>query len=73
MGTKAHYERNRVRIREQQRAYYARTKHLPDRKRAIAESVLCFDCNTSIGKLGDNIEGLQRALRYLEKASEKHQ
>jgi hypothetical protein len=28
--------------------------------------LLCFNCNTSIGKLGDNIEGLKKALKYLE-------
>lgn len=28
--------------------------------------VLCFACNTSIGKLGDTVEGLRRALAYLE-------
>ena len=27
--------------------------------------LLCFDCNIGIGKLGDNIEGLEQALRYL--------
>ena len=30
---------------------------------------LCGSCNTSIGKLGDNIEGLKKALDYLEKAA----
>lgn len=29
---------------------------------------LCFGCNTGLGKLGDNIEGLRQALAYLEKA-----
>lgn len=28
---------------------------------------LCVSCNTGIGKLGDNIEGLQKALAYLSK------
>ena len=28
--------------------------------------LLCFKCNTGIGKLGDNIEGLERALKYLK-------
>jgi predicted RNA-binding Zn-ribbon protein involved in translation (DUF1610 family) len=28
--------------------------------------ILCTGCNTGIGHLGDNIEGLQRALYYLE-------
>lgn len=30
---------------------------------------LCFHCNTGIGKLGDNIEGLREAIAYLEKAT----
>ena len=28
--------------------------------------ILCTGCNTGIGQLGDNIEGLKRALYYLE-------
>ena len=28
--------------------------------------LLCSNCNTGIGKLGDNIEGLKKALKYLE-------
>ena len=27
--------------------------------------LLCFDCNTAIGKLGDNVAGLTKALAYL--------
>jgi hypothetical protein len=27
---------------------------------------LCDQCNTGIGKLGDNIEGLEKALKYLK-------
>jgi hypothetical protein len=34
---------------------------------------LCSECNTGIGKLGDNIVGLKRALRYLLKANELKQ
>jgi hypothetical protein len=30
--------------------------------------LLCWDCNSGIGKLGDNVEGLQRALDYLLKS-----
>ncbi len=30
-----------------------------------ARGLLCQSCNTGIGKLGDTIEGLERALRYL--------
>ena len=26
---------------------------------------LCKDCNTAIGKLGDNLEGLMKAVKYL--------
>lgn len=31
--------------------------------------VLCVNCNTSIGKLGDSVEGLRKALSYLEERS----
>jgi hypothetical protein len=30
---------------------------------------LCFACNSGIGKLGDNIAGLRRAIAYLERAA----
>ncbi len=30
---------------------------------------LCQNCNVGIGKLGDNIEGLRRAIKYLERTS----
>ena len=33
---------------------------------------LCHFCNTGIGKLGDDIEGVTRALRYLEKHEEEN-
>lgn len=29
--------------------------------------VLCVDCNTSLGKLGDTVESIRKVLRYLEK------
>ena len=29
---------------------------------------LCFACNTGIGKLGDKVEGLIKAINYLERA-----
>lgn len=32
--------------------------------------ILCHYCNTALGKLGDNIENLQRAIRYLQKAAD---
>lgn len=28
---------------------------------------LCFGCNTALGKLGDNLEGVMRLVRYLRK------
>lgn len=34
---------------------------------------LCFDCNQSIGKLGDNLEGLLKAVAYLRKAEKKNE
>ena len=36
-----------------------------DHETMEVRGLLCIDCNTSIGKLGDNIEGLEQALRYL--------
>jgi hypothetical protein len=30
--------------------------------------LLCVACNTGLGKLGDNVDGLMRAVRYLEAA-----
>lgn len=30
--------------------------------------LLCTNCNTAIGKLGDNLPGVMRAVRYLESA-----
>lgn len=33
--------------------------------------LLCNSCNTGIGKLGDNIEGLERALDYLKRTAPK--
>ena len=32
---------------------------------------ICFYCNTAIGKLGDSVEGVQRALLYLTRPSVK--
>ena len=29
--------------------------------------VLCHECNTSIGKLGDTVESLEKAVRYLKR------
>jgi hypothetical protein len=40
---------------------------VPDHKHGTTEirGLLCSSCNTGLGKLGDSIEGLQRALDYL--------
>ena len=35
-------------------------------KEEIPRGYLCNECNTALGKLGDNIEGVRQALRYLE-------
>jgi len=32
----------------------------------VVRGLLCMDCNTGLGKLGDNLEGLRKALHYLE-------
>lgn len=37
-----------------------------DHKTGIVRGVLCSSCNTAIGRLGDNAEGIKRALYYLE-------
>lgn len=31
--------------------------------------ILCSRCNSGLGKLGDSIEGLERALEYLKRSS----
>jgi hypothetical protein len=31
---------------------------------------LCNNCNTAIGKLGDSIDGLMKAVRYLERVGQ---
>ena len=33
----------------------------------IIRGLLCYNCNVGIGKLGDNIEGLLNAIKYLSK------
>jgi len=38
-----------------------------DHDTGLIRGLLCGNCNTGIGKLGDNIEGLMKALNYLEK------
>jgi hypothetical protein len=39
-----------------------------DHKTGTFRGWICSACNTAIGKLGDDIEGLKAAIRYLEKA-----
>jgi len=47
----------------------ANDKHLDhDHDTRKPRGILCMDCNTGIGKLGDNIEGLLEALCYLIKS-----
>lgn len=41
-----------------------------DHRTGAVRGVLCFDCNTAIGKLGDNVAGLRRALSYLQRHEE---
>ncbi|KKN10739.1 hypothetical protein LCGC14_1033610 [marine sediment metagenome] len=53
--------------------------NLPDDKRRLAvdhshttekvRGLLCFHCNTALGKIGDDIEWLHRASDYLKKHS----
>ena len=38
-----------------------------DHDTGLIRGLLCMHCNTAIGMLGDNIEGLMKALNYLEK------
>lgn len=37
----------------------------------MIRGLLCIPCNTGLGKLGDSVEGLERALAYLRRAEEK--
>ena len=43
-----------------------------DHKTQKYRGFLCHFCNTGIGKLGDDIDGLKKALRYLEKHEEQN-
>lgn len=36
-----------------------------DHNTGKVRGILCMSCNSGIGKLGDNKEGLERALRYI--------
>ena len=48
---------------EDGRRFYVDHCHVTGRVRGL----LCYRCNTGIGSLGDNAEGVRRALDYLEK------
>ena len=39
----------------------------------IIRGFLCSECNTGIGKLGDNEEGVERALNYLKKGGANYE
>ena len=38
-----------------------------DHETLLFRGWLCDDCNLGIGKLGDNLEGIMQAVRYLQK------
>jgi hypothetical protein len=42
-----------------------------DHVTGVNRGLLCRDCNIGIGKLGDSISGLMRAVRYLETRSDQ--
>lgn len=47
---------------------YSRSVHIDhDHAHGKVRGLLCSDCNTSLGKFGDNLEGLMRAVHYLER------
>lgn len=37
-----------------------------DHSTGLVRGILCTGCNTAIGKLGDSVEGLMRAVHYLQ-------
>jgi len=39
-----------------------------DHKTMNIRGLLCYKCNTGLGLLGDNIEGLEKAISYLQKS-----
>lgn len=39
-----------------------------DHKTGKIRGLLCNECNTALGRLGDNIKGLMRAINYLKKS-----
>lgn len=62
-------EENKVCQKCKRKFKSANDKHLDhDHDTHLPRGILCMDCNTGIGKLGDNIEGLLEALDYLIKS-----
>ncbi len=45
---------------------YDKTKTDHDHETDKVRGLLCGQCNVALGMLGDTVEGLQRAIRYLE-------
>lgn len=41
-----------------------------DHKKKKFRGWLCFDCNLGIGKLGDDLAGIERAVRYMKNFGE---
>lgn len=39
-----------------------------DHKTGKIRGLLCNECNTALGRLGDDVKGLNRALKYLKKS-----
>lgn len=40
-----------------------------DHKTGAVRGILCHNCNTGIGKLGDTLESVKKAVQYLEKGA----
>ena len=52
------------------------TEHLHidhDHESNVVRGVLCINCNTSLGTLGDNVAGLERVIQYLNGAAQRPQ
>lgn len=42
-----------------------------DHETGHLRGLLCNECNTALGRLGDDVAGLERAIRYLQEATAK--
>jgi len=49
--------------------FAAMNKKCIDHKDDWIRGIICGSCNTAIGQLGDDIDGLNKALKYLEASS----